>query len=485
MLEPEQLARPLLVSFTQWDFAVGAVAETVMTLHGMGSEVTVALWADETPMRDIGWQVQHTFAALLGSPSIDQRLRSALSAAGLPAWAFASPPIPRWRPAEPIALPPVLTRGAIRDVTYRGTAMGRAILQVPPSPMTPTTDSYVWPRRFVQRSAKSYAFVYDQALELIRQRDITCVISYNGRFLHDRPVAAAAETLGLPVLAYDSGGSDTDFDLTREPTHDWSAYQQRMLRMYETWAPDERAALGREWFEDRIAHADPANARFTGGQTRGRGIEPDSARPTAVYFSSSNDEIAELEISWDQYFGSQASALKQAADACRGQGYRLVVRTHPHKRHKPPEDLSEWLAAVSVAQPDVHLDQNSNVDSYTLMRQADVVLTYGSTTGIEAAYLGRPVIVMGPSIYDELGCATRVRTREELDVALAGPVVGSHDVTLAVGLMIKRRGFAYSYVEWDGVGDRVLAGVPLTEPSETVRHLSDRWRRIHHAWLTR
>ena len=56
--------------------------------------------------------------------------------------------------------------------------------------------------------------------------------------------------------------------------------------------------------------------------------------------------------------------------------------------------------------------------SYPLMRQSDVVVTYGSTTGVEAGYAERPVIVMGPSAYDELGCAVRVRTDEELYRAL-------------------------------------------------------------------
>ena len=485
VLSPAELQRPLLVSFTQWDFAIGAVAETAMTLAGMGSEVSVALWSDRTPLRDVGWQVQNSLCTVFRSPSIDQRLRQGLIAAGLPGRTFADPPLRRWRPEGEISLPDDLPRRAVRELTYRGTPMGRAIVQVPPSKATPTSDEYPWPRRYVNRAARSYAYVYDQTLRLMRTREITCLFSYNGRFLHDRAAAAAAETLGIPVLSYDQGGMETDFDLTGDALHDWAALQARILRMYDNWSPDERDVLGSAWFEDRATHADPTNRGFTDGQVIGTGVPDDPSRPTVAYFSSSNDEVAELEIDWSQYHGDQAGALQSVAQACRDLGYRLVVRTHPHKRIKPTQDLEEWLAAVASADPDIHFDQNSDVDSYTLMRQADVVVTYVSTTGVEAAYAGRPVIVMGPAFYADLACVTPAPSGSDLHSLLQSRRPGRREDAIAVGLMVKRRGFAYTYVEWEGSGPRMLAGVPLTEPSELVRHLSDRWRRIHSAWLAR
>jgi hypothetical protein len=480
-----QLERPLLVSFTQWDFAVGAVAETAMTLNGMGSRVSVALWSDRTPLRDVGWQVQNSLCTLFRSPSIDQRLEEALLAAGLPPGTFVTPPIKKWRPAERLDLGRDRSRGAIRQLAYRGSRMGRAIVQVPPSKETPTSDTHVWPKRYLDRAARSYAYVYDQSLQLMRDLGTTCLISYNGRFLHDRAAAAAAETLGIPVLSYDQGGLETDFELTRDALHDWDAFRQRMLAMYRDWPIDERDEIGSAWFEDRMTHRDPTNRGFTDGQVIGQGVAPDPSRPTVVYFSSSNDEVAELEIDWASYYGNQAGALHEVAAACRELGYRLVVRTHPHKRIKPTEDLQEWLSAVAEARPDVHFDQDSDVDSYTLMRQADIVVTYVSTTGVEAAFASRPVLVMGPAFYSGLPCVTPATTPEALRAALTNPIAGDLDSAVAVGLMVKRRGFAYSFVQWDGRGPRTLAGVPIEEPRELVRHLSDRWRRIHSAWLAR
>jgi hypothetical protein len=479
VLTAAQLARPLLVSFTQWDFAVAAVGETVMTLHGMGSDVSLALWSDETPLRDVGWQVQHSVASLLLSPTIDQRLRKGLLKAGIPNSTFVPVNHP-WRPVSDIPTCVIPNRTSIRALTYRGAPLGRGILEVPPGPDVPVTDDYMWPRKYVEAASRSYAFVFDQACRVIEERGSTSVFAYNGRFLHDSAVAAAAARYGLPVLAYDTGGLETDFDLTIDATHDWSALQKRMIAMYESWPAPEGEQLGASWFLDRSSHAEEANAKFTGGQELGRGIDRNGEEIVVVYFSSSGDEIAELDLKWTDYFDGQPGALLAVAKECRRLGYRFVVRTHPHKKFKARRDVEDWHSAVAEARPDLHLDEHSEVDSYTLMHQADVVVTYGSTTGVEAGFAERPVIVMGPSAYDELGCAVRVSTAVELAVALEERRAGGRENAIPYGLMMKRRGFAFSYLSRAVDGTRTLCGVPITEPRPLARHLShaiSRWAR--------
>jgi hypothetical protein len=475
VLTPSQLERPLLVSFTQWDFAIAAVAETTLTLSELGSDVSLALWSDQTPLRDIGWQVQHQIATATRTKTVDQQLRKALLNTGLSPNIFVAPPITRWQPVGEIPTGVNCSRASIREVTYRGAPLGRGVLHAPPSAETPSNDSYMWPKRYVEQAARSFAYVYDQVSQVIKDRGVTSIYIYNGRFLHDSAVTAAAIDAGIPILSYDTGGLDTDFDLTIDETHDWSALQTRMKNMFNHWDPTEREVVAKSWFEERINHVDLANLQFTGGQKAGLSIDRDSDAPLVVYFSSSGDEIAELDLDWSEYFTDQPHALVTLAHACRDLGYDLAVRTHPHARIKPSEDNLDWESAVKLANPEFHIDQHSSVDSYALMREAAVVVTYGSTTGVEAGYLGRPVIVMGPSAYDELGCAVRPRTTSELGELLASPGSLLTNVavsTLPYGLMMKRRGFAFRYLDRSESGKASIGGVEFTEPPEYVRHLS-------------
>jgi hypothetical protein len=125
----------------------------------------------------------------------------------------------------------------------------------------------------------------------------------------------------------------------------------------------------------------------------------------------------------------------------------LVVRSHPHKRHKPEHDFQEWMNAVEKASPDLHLDPHSDVDSYALMRKADLVITYGSTSGVEAAFAHKPVIVMGPSAYNILGVATQVFNEDELRSAIAEPACGNWPAAVSWGLLMKRRGFNFQEID--------------------------------------
>ncbi|MCX6432170.1 MAG: hypothetical protein NTX29_05100 [Actinobacteria bacterium] len=486
VLTEQQRANVLLISFSQWDFTTGAVAETAVTLNEMGAGVSLALWAGCTPLKDVGWTTMPTVARVLRSPSRDQRLAQALSAAGLPDGAFADPPLARWSPAEPLSIPSLLNRTAIRTMRYRGSDLGRAILQVAPDRNTPVTDAFIWPKAWVEATTRSYAYAYDQATALMQQRGVTAVIVYNGRFLHDSAAAGAAEAMGLPVIAYDMGGNDTDFDLTIDATHDWSALQGRMKRIYDTWSVDERDELGSSWFLERTNHVDPRNSLFVESQEIGAGIERPDTDCLVVFFSSSGDEISELDLDWGDYFYGQPEALMAVADACRARPEcTFVVRSHPHKRMKPAQDVADWIAAVDAAAPDIHVDHFSAVDSYALMRQADVVVTYGSTTGVEAAFAGKPVIVMRPSAYDELGCATRVLTREELGRAIDERIPGQWAGAVSYGLMMRRRGFSYRYVEMDDHGRRSLAGVDLDQPRQLVLNISHARGRLQKWALTR
>ena len=485
-LTREQRSRVLFVTFTQWDFALAALAEIAVALRRQGSALQLAFWTDDTPLRDPGWSSSGRLSRLLGRASRDRHAMAALKAAGLPDSSFIRPPLRGWRPTAPIPITAPMNRTQIRALTYHGSPMGRAILQVHPDTETPITDSFYWSKRWLQAAARSYAFVFDQTLEAIRRGQITAVAVYNGRFLHDRAASAAAELAGVPVLYYDTGGIDTDFDVTDAVTHDWTDLQRRMLAMYDSWPSPERDEIGSSWFEERRQHVAPNNALFVEAQRLGESIElPDDQR-VVVYFSSSGDEIAELELDWSTFIGNQEEALQLLADECRAlPGTTLVVRSHPHMRMKPQQDLVEWMQAVERAAPDIHLDPYSTVDSYALMQQADLVATYGSTTGVEAAYAGRPVIVMGPSAYDQLGCARFVGTREELAAALVDTEAGSWPAAVSYGLMMRRRGLMLEFVRRDPVEGFSLGTHRFDDAPILVRHAGHAYKRFQKWRLSR
>ena len=490
LLSPAERKRIAILSFNQWPFALAGVVEIALGAREAGSKVSIGLWADETPAHDSGWSTSHRIAKLLRTSPIDSQVRAGLLASGFESFNFVVPPITRWRPEGFPAVKRGITRTEVRKLSYRGAGMGRAILQVHPDSKTPFREDFVWPRRWVQVASKSFAWVFDQTRALIERDQITTLVVFNGRFLHDQAAAAAAQSLGVRILYGETGGIETDFDLTTASTHEMDHVQLRMLDMYSTWpvpvdGDRSKQEIGREWFRNRQSHADPEVQLFVGGQEfddlgEVSQIAPD--RELVVFFSSSGDEIAELELDWNEFFQSQENALAELAAVCRSRpNTTLVVRTHPHLRIKPPNDLERWTAAVEKAGVAIHIGPESTVDSYALMKHADVVVTYGSTSGVEAAFLRRPSVLMGPSAYNLLGCVVSVSNPEELTVALDSKVPADSELTYPYGLFLHRRGFYFHYLKRLEDGALSLNGVVISEASETARKVSH----LIHEYLTR
>ena len=138
---------------------------------------------------------------------------------------------------------------------------------------------------------------------------------------------------------------------------------------------------------------------------------------------------------------------------------------------------------MDEADPDIHLDPHSPIDSYALMRQADIVVTYGSTTGVEAAFAGKRVIVLGPSAYDQLGCATLAGTQAELSAALDDRNAGAWAGAVSYGLMMRARGFRFEFVKRSPDGALTLGGETFGDSRPVVRHLSNVIGRLQRWYL--
>lgn len=119
------------------------------------------------------------------------------------------------------------------------------------------------------------------------------------------------------------------------------------------------------------------------------------------------------DIAFDGMFDwlSETIALTERAPSVR-----LVVRVHPAERSVLTRDrVLEWLsehwprlpANVTIISP----DRPASVKK--LVEGADLVLTYCSTTGIEAAIYGKPVMVSGTPHYRGKGFTIDVQSRTD------------------------------------------------------------------------
>lgn len=148
---------------------------------------------------------------------------------------------------------------------------------------------------------------------------------------------------------------------------------------------------------------------------------PDGARLVVLLPNITWDTAT---INRDAAFSSIFEWIDIVIDAVKGIGQTfLVVRSHPQEAiWRSRERMVDIIEAKLGGHPGVRLvAPDEPVDTYSLIDASDLVLTYTSIVGLEAAMRGKPVAVAGDVHYRGKGFTIDVRSGAEL-AAMIGNV---------------------------------------------------------------
>jgi hypothetical protein len=229
----------------------------------------------------------------------------------------------------------------------------------------------------------------------------------------------------------------------------WSAF------ISDTWnqTPEQkRVAVAREWFESKRSGTVKTAIVFTGRQSSGalpEGFE--SAKTNVAIYNSSEDEMRVIEEWKHDLYTSQNAAIAQLAEHFRDRPeFHFYLRVHPN--------LDKLENAQVRGIGEMHHDNltiipaDSQVDTYALMEACTKVLTFGSSTGIEATYWGRPSILYGKSFYQSLGCVYQPQNFDELCelIETAELPPKSRSSTYPFAYYISKNGRSYRFFNYGG-----------------------------------
>lgn len=109
--------------------------------------------------------------------------------------------------------------------------------------------------------------------------------------------------------------------------------------------------------------------------------------------------------------------------------HHLILKAHPAEHYRRTRDsvLDAVIDRFDPLPPNVHLvPADTEITAQSLIRLADVALVYTSTVAVEAAALGRPVILVGGGWNAGRGIACEVRSPQEYTDLLRSILTGSY-----------------------------------------------------------
>jgi capsule polysaccharide export protein KpsC/LpsZ len=140
-----------------------------------------------------------------------------------------------------------------------------------------------------------------------------------------------------------------------------------------------------------------------------------------VLFNSSDDEFAALGEEYkNPFFENQNEGLEflTALFGERLKEYNLIIRMHPNLTGVKHEFVNK-IRNLHQKHPNIYVvTPESVIDSYSMMEHAQKVISFGSTTGLEANFLQKPVILLGKGIYFYSEVAYIPENKEEIEALI-------------------------------------------------------------------
>jgi FkbM family methyltransferase len=317
--------------------------------------------------------------------------------------------------------------------------------------------------------------LYLAAIDFFKTNKIQEVYVWNGRRVSEGPLLYAAKALGIEHFAYISGSEPNKYSLIKGlGVHSTSARTKYILEVLSDLSNSRDAvnlkSAAKSFYElqEFGVQRDLAARKFVDDKTfLPNGVFRTNRLIKLAVFTSSfwewvgNPEHVEVPVEFQDPYKVIEKLLSNDQIMNNAE---IVVRWHPNLRNAGEIEKSEMLRIIKISHPNViHVMPESNQDSYQILDEADVVLTNGSTIGVEASYRRKPSILAGFAVYQGIGATHEPANFEQLvDLILSKPKAVGYREAVAFGAWLYTQGTSFKKVTYND--DRKayeLEGVPI------------------------
>jgi len=235
------------------------------------------------------------------------------------------------------------------------------------------------------------------------------MICFNGVLHQYRIALELARRRDVRVLTHERGFNDDSFQLHENENINSAIGRRKVWRSWQNTplTPDECQALKRYFFDREIGE----NTNFTAfynfrsdAHDLRRALRIPANAKVVAFFTSSDWEVGQKERDIEASFRTEVEAIKRVVDVFRNREEYLIIRHHPNvvgEGHTGWYFLSELYKFNRTLPKNVRvLMPTEKLTSYSICWNADGLLTYGSTTGVESLARG----LVGLSMFQNLYC---------------------------------------------------------------------------------
>lgn len=317
-------------------------------------------------------------------------------------------------------------------------------------------------RKDIREGIWTSLYVHENAKKMLDELKPDLVIFFNGRYLEIRPMMRLCEERGIHFQTHERGGTIEKYILCDNSTpHSLENLAREIEDGWNAAGPD-RAETGRRFFVDRRNRIMQSWIVFTADQERGSlPADFDRNRKNVVLYNSSLDEYEGIAgISGKIYPADNIGITKLLEAFELSSDTHFYLRVHPNLKGLQNTQVRELEEMAARFKNLTLIRAEEMIDTYALMDAADIVVVFGSTMGVEAAFWGKPVVLLGHSFYDRLQGFYLPKTHEEAVALLQQDLqpLPAGDDMLKYGYWELERGIYYKYYKGTALFEGTFMG---------------------------
>jgi hypothetical protein len=256
-------------------------------------------------------------------------------------------------------------------------------------------------------------------MEKISSLSNTDIYYMNGRTLYERITYECCRSLNVQSYALEINSLEDriqEFEGTAINTESYRSQAEKLWEQFLiAYGEQVTRSMAEKYFENRrLNHKQNQFLRFL--RDADTSITK-SSKIKIAFFSSSNEELASIYSIYRQSKPNQDHIIKELILRFTSKSFvdqcMFIIRVHPNVRRKKSEDKLFYDNLVNSENIIIH-NYQSNVDSYNLISNADIVVTVGSTIGLEASFLGKMSFSFAKTLWGDLGAVKLVSSIQDI-----------------------------------------------------------------------
>lgn len=303
----------------------------------------------------------------------------------------------------------------IINFNYKGINIGRGVVSSLISYYRDFNISSSTHKENIEFELTKAAIVVDNFIDILNQYYPKEFYIFNGRFSEIHPLIEICKQRNINFTTVESGSKfKYEFHKNCLPHN----IPNRTLKMQKLWdkTPKElREKIGNDWYIKKRNGDETYAKSFKQSGKDNEQIKSilDDNKKNILILNSSEDEVKVIKEWEHDLYDSQNQAIKTIVKNYKGNNnYNFILRVHPNLKNVSNEQ-TESIKKFDFSNLKI-IHSNQEVDTYRLIDEVDFIIVFGSSTGIEATYWGKPVLLFGRSFYDLLEVCYKPKSYEQL-----------------------------------------------------------------------